>query len=70
VHAVAVYQIEILEASWGKFTEFKPKLMEILFLARIAVDILFSGRSRKKIETESRKSSRKKKRPTSAGRLI
>jgi len=49
-----------LEASWGKFTEFKPKLMEILFLARIAVDILFSGRSRKKIGTESRKSYRKK----------
>jgi hypothetical protein len=67
---VAVYQIKILEASCGKFTEFKPKLMEILFVARIAVDILFPGRSRKKIGTESRKSFRKKKRPTSAGRLI
>jgi len=44
--------------------------MEILFLARIAVDILFPGRSRKKIGTESRKSFRKKKRPTSAGRIF
>ena len=44
--------------------------MEILFVARIAVDILFPGRSRKKIGTESRKSFRKKKRPTSAGRIF
>lgn len=42
--------------------------IEILFLARIVVDILFPGRSRKKIGTESRMSF-KKKRPTSAGRI-
>lgn len=34
--------------------------MEILFLARIAVDILFPGRSRKKIGTKSRMSFKKK----------
>ena len=33
--------------------------MEILFIARIAVDILFPGRSRKKIGTESRMSFKK-----------
>ena len=33
--------------------------IEILFLARIAVDILFPGRSRKKIATESRMSFKK-----------
>jgi hypothetical protein len=33
--------------------------IELLLLARIAVDILFPGRSRKKIATESRMSSKK-----------
>jgi hypothetical protein len=33
--------------------------IELLFLARIVVDILFPGRSRKKIGTESRMSFKK-----------